>query len=84
MMVFPSMLVGACKKAGIKVPEDVDNYDAENFPHFSVFCTLQLCRPMVSLDEHWNNAVIISKLSKKEIETFTLTDYLAKGLSFAT
>jgi hypothetical protein len=82
MMLFPGMLIGACEKSGIKVPENVDEYDPEKYPHFYVFCQLQLGRP-ITWGEHWDNAEIISKLTVEEIKTFTLAEYLSRGLHWA-
>ena len=49
MLAFPEMLVSAAKQAGIKTPKDPDNFDRNQFPHFAVFCTAQLCRRMSCL-----------------------------------
>lgn len=82
MMLFPEMLVGACEKSGIRVPENLDEYDIEKFPHFFIFCQLQLGRP-IRWGEHWDNAEIISKLTVEELKTFTLQDFLSRGLHWA-
>lgn len=61
MMAFPSMLVEAAEKAGMEVPENPDGGDfQETHPHFHVFCTLQLGRP-INWGEHWENAEIIAR-----------------------
>ncbi len=83
MMAFPGMLVGAAKKANMNVPDNPDDYDQEQFPHFDVFCKVQLGRRMVP-GEHWDNAEIIASISKEEIKTITLEGILAKGLIFST
>lgn len=83
MIAFPGMLVTAAKNAGMKVPKDPDNFDASRYPHFSVFCAVQLCRRMRP-GEHFENAEIIARIPNDKIQTVTLTDLLAKGLIFAT
>lgn len=84
MMAFPSMIAGAAKRAGMKVPDDPDGeYSREEFPHFWVFCTLQLCRPMQP-GEHWENAEIIAAIPEDELKTMTLNDFFDKGLRYST
>lgn len=83
MLAFPGMLVNAAKKAGMKVPPDPDDFDPMKYPHFQVFCNAQLCRPMVSLGEHWNNAELIAAIPKKDIMKVSLADLLEMGLSYA-
>jgi hypothetical protein len=76
MLVFPSMLILAAIAASIKVPKDVDNFDSNEFPYFSVFCTIQLCRPMHVLSEHWD-------IPDKKIRKITIIDLINKGLSIS-
>lgn len=84
MLAFPMMLIPAAKEAGMPIPEDADNFDSNEFPHFQVFCTIQLGRPMVSMDEHWVNAEVIAAIPLDEIKTVTLNDLIARGLSCQT
>jgi len=81
MMAFPGMLVGAAEKAGMKVPPDPDNFLAEEYLHFQVFCILQLWRP-IKWGEHWENAEIIASIPEEELKTMTLEDFLDKGLHY--
>ena len=37
MIALPIILVGPAEEAGMKVPEDIDNYDAKRYPHWHVF-----------------------------------------------
>lgn len=83
MLAFPGMIVGSAEKAGMNVPPDPNNFDAAEFPHFDVFCKIQLCRPMLNFGEHWDNAEIIAEISDDEIKTVTLEQLLAKGISYA-
>lgn len=84
MIAFPKMLVQAAEKAGMKVPPDADNFDPEDFPHFHVFCVLQLARSVAYHGEHWHNAEVIAKVPVDRLKTMTLEDFLAEGLSFST
>lgn len=82
MLAFPSMIAEAATKAGIKVPEDPDSdFNRAEFPHFIVFCTVQLARP-IQWGEHWDNAKVVAQFSDDEIKKATLEDLLARGLRF--
>lgn len=86
MMAFPSMLTDACEKEGIAVPPDPDDeesWDKNDYPHFYVFCALQLCRP-IEWGEHWENAKIIANIETEKLKTMKLDDFLALGLKFRT
>jgi hypothetical protein len=85
MIVFPGMLVKAAKKAGMKVPEDPDNdttWSAEDFPHFHVFCNVQLARPVSFHGEHWHNAEVVAAVKEEELKSLTLEDLIARGLHY--
>jgi len=84
MIVFPAMLVSAAEKAGMKVPPDPDKFDNNKYPHFDVFCKVQLARPVLRHGEHWDNAKIIAKIPNKEIKKATLEGLLKRGLIFAS
>ena len=82
-MVFPGMLVDAAAKAGMKVPKNPDGkFSRKKYPHFSVFCAVQLCRPIV-WGEHWGNAEIIAGIPDDEITKISLQQLLAKGIRYA-
>lgn len=83
MMAFPSMLLGSATEAGMKIPPNADDFDVEEYPHFNVFCIVQLGRRMNSLAEHWDNAKIIAAIPDNKIKSVTLTDLLEAGLSYA-
>lgn len=74
MLAFPSMIIEAAREARMKVPDiggAEDEFDAEEFPHFAVFCNVQLCRPM-QWGEHWENVKIIAKIPNDKIKNTTL------------
>lgn len=84
MMIFPGMLVGAAKDAGMKVPENADDdksWKIEDYPHFGIFCTVQLCRK-VRWGEHFENARVIAAIPDNEISKVTLQDLIDRGLEY--
>lgn len=82
MMAFPSMLTIHAEDAGIQVPtfegED-DEYDKNQYPHFHVFCTVQLGRAM-DWDEPWHNAPIIAAIPDDKIRTITIDELRELGI----
>lgn len=98
MLVYPSMIANAAKEAGMAVPtqDEMDVYSregrwskkqvavAEKYPHFHVFCNLQLGRPMqMGWDEPSHNAKLIAKLPVKKLKTMKLEDFLKLGLRWS-
>jgi len=82
MLVFPHMLITPATAAGMSVPTDADNFDGNEYPHFAVFCTLQLGRRMKMDGEQWRNAKVIASIPKDRITQMTLEDFLAAGLEW--
>lgn len=80
MLAFPGMLVSAAKDAGMEVPPNPDKYSSTKFPHFAVFCSVQLGRAMTSWTEHWENAKVVAKVPTEEIQKVTLQGLIDKGL----
>ncbi len=81
MIIFPSMLIPAAEKAGIKVPPNPDKFDSKEFPHFAVFCNAQLCRATAYHGEHWENAKLIADISEDDIKTITWDKLREMGFS---
>jgi hypothetical protein len=81
MLVFASMLENPAKKAGISVPPDPDNFEAEKevFPHFFVFCAMQLGAPMPHASAHWENAKVIAAIPENELKTLSGDDIIGRG-----
>lgn len=79
MVAFPGMLIGPAQRANIKVPDDPNNYDENEYPHFFVFCQMQLGRSMPNPTSHWNNAAIIAKISDDEIRRVSYNDIINMG-----
>lgn len=87
MLAFPGMLLAAASKAGMKLPPedvDVDKVDldtlAPDYPHFFVFCMLQLGVP-VTWGNHWYNAELIADIPEDKLITMTASDFYAMGFS---
>lgn len=82
MIAFPAMLVPAAEAAKMKVPKDPEHFKVEKYPHFHVFCAVQLGRPVKFHGEHFDNAKIIAKISDEKIRKVTLADLLALGIHY--
>ena len=80
MIAFPAMLLEPARQAGMKTPPDADCFNGENFPHFAVFCNVQLGGPMPSPDAHWSNANVIAAIPDDKIKTVTFNQLIAAGL----
>ena len=83
MIAFPEMLVDSATKAGIKVPSDVTEYDKNTYPHWYVFCTLQLGQPMPYWSVHYDNAKVIAGISDDKLKKLTLDEVVALGFNIA-
>ncbi len=74
------MLVNPAREAGISVPDDPENYDTEVYPHWNVYCSVQLGSPMPNWSCHWENARVVSHVPLSEITSITLEQLLERGL----
>ena len=79
MIAFPSMLVSPAKKAGMKVPDDLENYDKDKYAHFHIFEMCQIGAPMPYPSVAWDNAKVVASLSDEETDTITYKQLLEKG-----
>jgi hypothetical protein len=84
MFAFPGMLVEAAIKAGMKVPNDPDSFDANEYPHFLVFCTVQLGTSMPYPGVHFDNAKVVASIPNDQITKVTLSDLISAGLCITT
>ena len=85
MLIHPSMLFSAADEAGMKRPSSIDDdadepFDRNEYPHFAVFCALQLCRPMQP-GEHWENAKIIAEMTENQVKNLTYPRAQELGLT---
>ena len=85
MLAFPEMLTHAAEQAGMAVPNFDENKDwnPEEYPHFTVFCNIQLGRPMRP-GEHWDNAKVIAQIPEDRIRQITLEEMIGMGLHIIT
>ena len=81
MIAFPGLLAGPAEEAGMKVPEDPEDFDPKEFPHFSVFLKVQLGAPMPGPTAHWENAKVVASVPDDLIRLVTFKDLLDGGLS---
>lgn len=79
MIAIPALLVNPAEEAGMKVPDDPEDFDAEEFPHFHVFLLLQLGRRMPTPSAHWENAKIVAAVPDAKIKKMTAADFNALG-----
>lgn len=71
MIAFSSLAVNPAREAGIKIPENLDIFDPNEYPHWAVYCNMQLGRRIPSMTEHWSNAKIIAAIPEDKIKIIT-------------
>ena len=81
MLAFPEMIAPAAEEAGIKVPEDLENFDPKEYPHWLVFSKVQLGAPMPHASAHWENAKVVAKVPEDKIKLVTLKELEELGLA---
>jgi hypothetical protein len=83
MLVFPGMIADAARAAGMKVPArpDTSSWDPNDYPHFYVFCGVQLGRP-IEWGENWENARVIAGVRDNELRKITLEELIGRGLRY--
>jgi hypothetical protein len=79
MFLFNRMLAPHIDGTMMKLPEDFDNYNPEEFPHFHVFLLLHIATP-INPAELKENADIIARISNEDIKEVTLEQLVEKGL----
>lgn len=79
MIAFPEMLIGPATQAGMKTPDDPENFDPEEYPHFQVFLNIQLGAPLPSPNSHWVNAEVIAAIPDLEIRKISLDELVELG-----
>lgn len=68
--------------SGIPIPPDIEDYNAEEYPHFFLFIHAQLCRtlPKDCPSAHWDNARLIAGIPTARIGQTSIADLEALGL----
>ena len=79
MKAFPQMIAKAAEDAGIKLPPDLDSFDPEEYPHWLVFCRMQLGQPMPYPEVDYDNAKVIANLSEEEVKRVTPIQLIQAG-----
>ena len=79
MIAIPEMLVEPANQAGIKVPEDIDNYNPDEFPHWHVFLNVQIGISCPYPGCHWDNAEVSAKIEEYKIRNIRVSELIALG-----
>jgi hypothetical protein len=81
MFMFPGMFYNHIKDSKLKMPEDFENYNPEDYPHFHVFMLTHLGQPLdiAALED---NANIIAGIPKENIKSVSFSDLLEMGVIF--
>lgn len=81
MIAFPGMLAAHAASAGMKVPTDPDaeDWNPEEFPHFHVFCSMQLGKALHNWDEPDRNAKLIAAIPQEKIRKVSWLDLVQMG-----
>lgn len=80
MLAFKEMLINPAKHAGISIPDNLDCFDSTSYPHWVVFCAIQLGSSMPQPTSHWHNAKVIADVNDDDITKVTLTELEELGL----
>lgn len=70
MLLIDAMLVSFAKSAGIAVPPDLDDFDRNLFPHWTVYTEMQLGRP-IGGESQLKNAQVIAAVPDDRIRHVT-------------
>lgn len=79
MIAFPQLLANIAKSVGMKVPENADDFDKNEFPHFQVYLSVQLGTAMPNPGAAHENATVIAALSDDQIRKVTVEDLRKLG-----
>jgi hypothetical protein len=85
MIAFATNLIEAARNADMAIPEDLNDHfpfcDRHLYPHFYLFCVLQLYRPVAYHGEHWDNAKVIAQIPRERLMAMTVQDFAEAGVS---
>lgn len=76
MIAFRGMLLEPARQAGMKVPEDADNFNYDEYPHFAVYCAIQIGAPMPHWGVHFDNAKTVAGIPEDKVRTITWEELL--------
>ena len=81
MFMFPGMFYNHIKDSKLKMPEDFENYNPEEYPHFHVFMLTHLGQP-IDIAALEDNANIIAEIPEENIKGVSFNDLLEMGVVF--
>lgn len=83
MFMFPGMFYNHIKDSKLKMPENFEKYNPEDYPHFHVFMLTHLGQPLdiAALED---NANIIAEISEDNIKSVSFDDLLEMGIVFGS
>ena len=80
--VFPEMFRNHIDNSNLKLPDDFENFDPEEFPHFNVFILTHLGN-IFDVNDLRENANIIANIPEEDIRKVSYNDLIAMGVSFS-
>lgn len=81
MLAFIEMLIKPAEDAGMKIPDNLEDYDANEYPHFYVYSRIQKGAPMPFSTAHFHNAQVIAKVPEDKIRKVTYDELVKEGLA---
>lgn len=79
MIPQPYLLVPAAVKAGIEVPNDIHNFEPEEYPHFAVFVNAQTNKLLPHAEAHFDNAKLVAQIPREVVLQMSLKDLVNRG-----
>lgn len=77
-------LAGPAAEAGIEMPEDLENYNNDEYLRWHIFCTMQLGVSMPTPTVHWDNAKVIAAIPEEQLKTITPQELFDMGFQIDT
>lgn len=81
MIAVSEILAECAREAGIKVPENLDEYDPNDFPHWHVYHSVQFGQPMPHWSAHRDNAKVVADVPESMIRIIKLSALIERGLA---
>lgn len=82
MITDPQELSTIAKAAGIKVPDNFNDFELQEFPHFVIFVTAQRGEQLPYPSAAAENAKMIAGLADDKILTVSIEDLIDMGFKF--
>ena len=79
MFCFRGMFRPHIENSNLKMPENFDEYNPEEYPHFHVFMLMHLAKP-IDITALESNANIIAEISEEDIRKVTPKDLFDMGI----